>query len=113
MIASNKHAVMLASRQETGTQFLLGFYIEHGDTSSLEEYLEKTWQKDISDLTDDQLLERMSLARNDVNSQGYVTGPIQSKTRKQWIVEVFGVLPQQESEQDEQDEQDEHDEYES
>ena len=91
----------------------VGFYVENGNDDTLPKYIEDNWKQDATGMTLEAAETQLMLARADIKQQGYQTGPIEAKTRKEWCVEVLGTDPElyDRSEQETLDAQTEYDKF--
>jgi hypothetical protein len=70
----------------------VGFYIENGNNPALIPYVEGV-NRTIVPTTDEALARsRLEPIRTDLQAQGYNVGKIETKSHRDWCLEIFGAL---------------------
>jgi hypothetical protein len=73
----------------------LGFYVE--DASDSEDDFDALFKTDATDLSYDEKVKRLKGIKQEMTDMGYTTGPLESKTHREWCAEVFDVTDLQEA----------------
>jgi hypothetical protein len=95
---SYKHGIM---SHPLNTGMSAGFYIENGNNSELQEFIDTHYKKQIDPTGDEELARtRLEKVRTEVKEQGYCVGEIEIKSHRDWCLEVFGVCPADEVEEE-------------
>jgi hypothetical protein len=66
-----------------------GFYVSNAAAAFDE--LEKLFKTDTEGMTHDDKVKRLEGVKKEITDMGYETGPLESKTHREWYAEVIGV----------------------
>lgn len=112
MKPSHKNGVVVVGTSE---DMVTGYAVENGNDDFLPAYYKEHFRQEVdSVLTVEQAQEMLSPSYDAIQKLGYNVGPIETKTHKEWCVDVLGSDPDQydANQQEELDAQAEYDEQE-
>lgn len=82
----------------------VGFIVEYGNDEILPDVVNDRFKREVSaESTEEEARARLEPAKQEIEMLGYVTGPIEVKTHKEWVVEALGVDPEDYKEQEEEE----------
>lgn len=77
-----------------GNDNFVGFWVEDANDGFLEKFINENYkQKVAGNSTVEEATERLQPARQAIEEKGYIVGPVETKTHKEWCVEVLGADP--------------------
>jgi hypothetical protein len=86
-----ENGVMVAPLADGET--IAGFYVEGGNDGILDKYISENFKREVSQLTYEQAAEHLTPVKDAIEAKGYVVGPFETKTHKEWCVDVLGADP--------------------
>lgn len=75
---------------------IVGFYIEGGNDGKLGPYIDENFKQEVSGkYTEQEAQEKLQPVKDAIEAKGYVAGPFETKTHKEWCVDVLGSDPEE------------------
>lgn len=81
--------VSLGNEPDYRDDVRLGFYV--ADAAERQDEIQDLFKTDAGDLSYDEKLERLEGIKKELTDMGFETGPIEKKTHREWVAEVFDV----------------------